>query len=72
MRLLALLPAVDDTNVYWFDVFAQEVESAPLDGGTTRVLASSEPAAAGPVVVDDVALVWGDSDGRVRRVAKGP
>lgn len=59
-------PAVDDTNVYWLDVFAQEVESAPLDGGTTRVLASSEPAAAGPVVVDDVALVWGGSDGRVR------
>jgi len=61
--------AADAVSAYWLDTYKQEVESVALAGGPVQVLVSSEPAAIGPIV-DDHAIYWATTDGRIRRMSK--
>jgi hypothetical protein len=61
--------AVDATNVYWVnDVTSGSVMTAPRSGGASTTVASDTAPTA--VAVDDTAVYWGDSAGKIWRAAK--
>ncbi len=66
--------AVDATTVYWTNATGNAVVSAPIDGGTPKVLATGQNYPVG-IVVDDKAIYWanfdyGNANGSIMKLAK--